>query len=102
MVLVIREEDVIRPEVSAMGLQRGLEGRPLLGTHGKELIEVDLLKGCPAAPAYGGGEGKVLGPLQPAALELLADGRTGENIGAWVGEPVVLPPTAPAHRRISG
>tara|TARA_A100001037_G_scaffold292252_1_gene307297 strand:+ start:1239 stop:2033 length:795 start_codon:yes stop_codon:yes gene_type:complete len=35
-------------------------------------------------------------------LDLIADGRTGENIGAWVGHPVELPPPSPAHRRISG
>jgi meso-butanediol dehydrogenase/(S,S)-butanediol dehydrogenase/diacetyl reductase len=35
-------------------------------------------------------------------VDLLQDGRTGENIGAWVGEEVVLPPPAAAHRRISG
>lgn len=29
-------------------------------------------------------------------------GRTGENIGAWVGEPVALGPRAPAHRTITG
>jgi NAD(P)-dependent dehydrogenase (short-subunit alcohol dehydrogenase family) len=30
------------------------------------------------------------------------DGRTGENIGAWVGEPVALGPRKPAHRTITG
>ena len=35
-------------------------------------------------------------------MDLLADGRTGENIGAWVGEDLVLPARPPAHRRISG
>ncbi len=45
--------------------------------------------------------------MQPAQLgqlliDLLNDGRSGENIGAWVGEPVVLPEPAAAHRRISG
>ncbi len=35
-------------------------------------------------------------------LDLLADGRSGENIGAWVGEPVVIPPPAQPHRKVSG
>lgn len=38
-------------------------------------------------------------------IDLLAegpDGRTGENIGAWVGEPVVLGPRYAAHRRVTG
>jgi NAD(P)-dependent dehydrogenase (short-subunit alcohol dehydrogenase family) len=30
------------------------------------------------------------------------DGRTGENIGAWRGEPVVLGPRQPAHRKVTG
>jgi len=35
-------------------------------------------------------------------VELLQDGRSGENIGAWVGEPVVIPPPAPSNRMVSG
>ncbi len=35
-------------------------------------------------------------------LELLADGRSGENIGAWVGEPVQLGPRKPEHRTVTG
>ncbi len=35
-------------------------------------------------------------------LDLLADGRSGENIGAWVGEPVVLGPPKPEHRKVTG
>ncbi len=35
-------------------------------------------------------------------LELLGDGRSGENIGAWVGEPVELGPRKPPHRTITG
>ena len=30
------------------------------------------------------------------------DGRTGENVGAWVGEPVELGPRKPPHEAISG
>jgi len=30
------------------------------------------------------------------------DGRTGENIGAWIGEPVVLGQRKPAHRTVTG
>ena len=38
-------------------------------------------------------------------LDLLGEGpsgRTGQNIGAWVGEPVVLPPPYPPHRAVTG
>lgn len=38
-------------------------------------------------------------------IDLLAegpDGRTGENIGAWVGEPVELGPRKPPHRTVTG
>jgi NAD(P)-dependent dehydrogenase (short-subunit alcohol dehydrogenase family) len=38
-------------------------------------------------------------------IDLLAEGpsgRSGENVGAWVGEPVVLGPRKPAHRTITG
>jgi NAD(P)-dependent dehydrogenase (short-subunit alcohol dehydrogenase family) len=46
----------------------------------------------------------VMAPEQIAQqlVDLLADGRTGENIGAWVGHPVELGPIKPAHRRITG
>ncbi|HEY5680423.1 MAG TPA: SDR family oxidoreductase [Pseudomonadales bacterium] len=46
----------------------------------------------------------VMRPAQIAQqmIDLLADGRSGENIGAWVGEPIVIPPHPPEHRRISG
>ena len=42
------------------------------------------------------------GQIAQLMVDLLEDGRTGENIGAWVGEDVVLPPSPPANRRISG
>ncbi len=35
-------------------------------------------------------------------IDLLEDGRSGENIGAWVGEPVDLGPVKAPHRRITG
>lgn len=35
-------------------------------------------------------------------IDLLEDGRTGENIGAWVGSPVALGPVQAAHQRITG
>ena len=35
-------------------------------------------------------------------IELLADGRSGENIGAWVGYPIEIPPTPAPNRLISG
>jgi NAD(P)-dependent dehydrogenase (short-subunit alcohol dehydrogenase family) len=38
-------------------------------------------------------------------VDLLCEGptgRTGENVGAWIGEPVVLGPRKPAHRTITG
>jgi NAD(P)-dependent dehydrogenase (short-subunit alcohol dehydrogenase family) len=49
-------------------------------------------------------------PLDPAAIaaQLIAlleegpDGRTGENVGCWPGEPVELGPRKPAHRAVTG
>lgn len=35
-------------------------------------------------------------------LEEGPSGRTGENIGAWVGHPVELGPRKPAHRSVTG
>jgi 3alpha(or 20beta)-hydroxysteroid dehydrogenase len=35
-------------------------------------------------------------------IDLLADGRSGENIGAWVGHPIEIPPHPTAHRLVSG
>lgn len=35
-------------------------------------------------------------------IDLLRDGRSGENVGAWVGEPVELGPRKPAHRTVTG
>ncbi len=35
-------------------------------------------------------------------IDLLRDGRTGENVGAWVGVPVELGPVKAAHQRITG
>jgi NAD(P)-dependent dehydrogenase (short-subunit alcohol dehydrogenase family) len=34
-------------------------------------------------------------------LELMQDGRSGENIGAWVGHPVTVPPRKAAHMRMT-
>lgn len=42
--------------------------------------------------------GQIAGQL----VDLLRDGRSGENIGAWVGEPVALGPRKPAHRTVTG
>jgi NAD(P)-dependent dehydrogenase (short-subunit alcohol dehydrogenase family) len=46
----------------------------------------------------------VMAPAQIAQqmIDLLHDGRTGENIGAWVGYPVELGPRKPNHKRITG
>lgn len=45
--------------------------------------------------------------LSPASiadqlLSLLTDGRSGENIGAWLGEPLALEPEKAPHQRITG
>ncbi len=49
-------------------------------------------------------KGVVMSPdaIADQMLALLEDGRSGENIGAWVGEPIVVPPVAAAHQRITG
>lgn len=46
----------------------------------------------------------VMQPSQIARqlLDLMADGRSGENIGTWVGEPIVIPPPAAENQRITG
>ena len=46
----------------------------------------------------------VMQPEQIAELmmDVIASGRTGENVGAWVGEPVALGTQPPLHRRITG
>ena len=35
-------------------------------------------------------------------MDIIASGRTGENFGAWVGEPVTIGEQAPIHKRITG
>jgi NAD(P)-dependent dehydrogenase (short-subunit alcohol dehydrogenase family) len=40
--------------------------------------------------------------LLVALLEEGPDGRTGENVGAWPGEPVARGPRKPAHRAVTG
>ncbi len=35
-------------------------------------------------------------------MELIASGRSGENIGAWVGEPITIGEQPPLHKRITG
>ncbi|MEM9623054.1 MAG: SDR family oxidoreductase [Pseudomonadota bacterium] len=35
-------------------------------------------------------------------MQVIESGRTGENVGAWVGEPVELGPQPPLHKRITG
>ena len=35
-------------------------------------------------------------------MDIIASGRTGENFGAWVGEPVSISEQAPIHKRITG
>ncbi len=45
--------------------------------------------------------------MQPAdiaeqMMELMASGRSGENVGAWVGEPVSIGTAPPLHMKITG
>ena len=35
-------------------------------------------------------------------IEIIENGRSGENVGAWAGEPLVLPSPGPDHERITG
>ncbi len=48
--------------------------------------------------------GTVMQPAQIARqmIDLIADGRSGQNIGAWVGEPIVIPPHPADNRLVSG
>ena len=47
---------------------------------------------------------KVLANLAIAdqMMDLMLSGRTGENIGAFVGEPVTIGEQPPLHKRITG
>jgi NAD(P)-dependent dehydrogenase (short-subunit alcohol dehydrogenase family) len=47
-------------------------------------------------------EASQIADLMMALIDEGASGRTGENIGAWVGSPVVLPPRKSPHERITG
>ena len=50
-------------------------------------------------------ENPMSGPRTEPVQDLIAEGpsgRTGENIGAWVGSPVELPPRKVPHERITG
>ena len=40
--------------------------------------------------------------LATQMMDIIASGRTGENFGAWVGEPIELGPERPIHERITG
>jgi NAD(P)-dependent dehydrogenase (short-subunit alcohol dehydrogenase family) len=59
---------------------------------------------------FGGGElpeelaRKVIPSEQIAQqmMDVIASGRSGENFGAWVGEPIVIGEQPPLHRRITG
>ena len=42
------------------------------------------------------------GQIAQQMIDLVESGRTGENIGAWVGEPVTLGEKPPLHQRITG
>jgi len=42
------------------------------------------------------------GQIAGLMMDLLKDGRTGENVGAWVGEPIELGPVKEPHKRITG
>ena len=50
----------------------------------------------------------VLGDVMSASaiaqqmMDLIASDRTGENVGAWVGEPVTIGEQPPLHKRITG
>ena len=35
-------------------------------------------------------------------IDIIRSGRTGENFGAWVGEPISLGDQVPLHKRITG
>jgi NAD(P)-dependent dehydrogenase (short-subunit alcohol dehydrogenase family) len=35
-------------------------------------------------------------------MDVIASGRTGENFGAWVGEPIEVGEPPPLHKRITG
>ena len=68
-------------------------------------VDTPMLRGL-----FGGGElpeefaAVVMQPEQIAQqmMDVIASGRSGENFGAWVGEPVTIGEQPPLHQRITG
>ncbi len=68
-------------------------------------VDTPMLRGLFGGAGLPAGRAEVVmesAQIADLLIDLLADGRSGENVGAWIGEPVQLGPRRPAHRRISG
>ena len=73
------------------GLCMGATDTPMLrGLFADGQLPPDMAKSVMSSAAIAG-----------QMIELMKDGRTGENIGAWVGFPIELPPRKAAHLRIT-
>ncbi len=67
-------------------------------------VDTPMLRGLFADGELPESLGQVMQTTQIAQqmIELINSGRSGENIGAWVGEPVTIGEQPPLHARITG
>ena len=67
-------------------------------------VDTDMLRGLFPDRQLPAALGPVMQPQDIAQqlVDIMASGRTGENFGAWVGEPIGIGAQPPAHRRITG
>jgi len=77
------------------GLAMGAVDTPMLrGLFADGELPEDLARGVMSADS--------IADLMMALIDEGADGRTGENVGAWVGSPIELPPRRLPEERITG
>ncbi len=81
-----------RDNIKVNGLAMGATDTPMLR---------GLFPGGEYPPGFGD---NVMDPADIAQqmMDVIESGRTGENFGAWVGEPITIGEEKPLHRRITG
>ena len=67
-------------------------------------VDTPMLRGLFADGELPEALGAVMQPEQIAQqmMDVINSGRTGENFGAWVGEPITIGEQPPLHKRITG
>ncbi len=67
-------------------------------------VDTDMLRGLFPDRQLPASLGPVMQPgdIAQQMIDIIASGRTGENFGAWVGEPISIGDQPPLHRRITG